>query len=155
TVNRASASATITSSIAPAGTSAPYGQAVITAHVSDASTFTPPNNPVPGGGGIFHVRGGMTYDSPTPVPLVTRQADLPITLSPGSDTITFDYVPDANFQATSAAPFLQPVTRDNTDTTVATTNANAPFGSAVITATVRAHDAPVSQNAAIPTGSVT
>jgi large repetitive protein len=72
-------------------------------------------------------------------------------LAVGSHSVSAVYNGDGNFTGSSAAPIAEVINQAGSTTTLATTQANAPYGQATITATVAA----VAPGAGTPTGTVT
>src|SRR5439155_6562386 len=101
----------------------------------------------PTGSVTFHVNNG-TSNTDYPTALVNGVATLQ-QLGVGSYTITADFIANANFNASvGTPPISQVITPASTTTVVASTNTNAVYGEATITATV-------SSAFSTPTGNVT
>jgi uncharacterized delta-60 repeat protein len=135
--------------VASTNTNSVYGQAVITVTVSPVS----PAGGVPTGTTTFSILNTATNVTATEQDtLVGGAATLQQVLSPGSFQITATYSGDSNFNnQASSNTVSQTVSKASTTVSVASTNTNAVYGEAVITATVGV----VSPGVGTPTGNVT
>jgi autotransporter-associated beta strand protein len=127
-----------------------YGQ-----NVTFTATVTPTQSSPMTPGGSVQFFDGTTSLGTEPLATVGTKLQASITvavLTPGTHTITATYLGDNNFNTSSGTVSGgQVVNQDGTTTAIATTNSNAPYGVAKITATVTQK----SPGTITPTGTVT
>lgn len=144
TVNKANTTTVLASTFNPSV----YGQTTITATVAAVA----PGGNIPTGTVTFFVTNTLT--SVTTQTNITLDGSGVATLAPplntGTYTITATYNGTANYFTSNSTQINQIVTKANSGTALASSNLNAVYGEAVITATVSA----LAPGAGIPTGLV-
>src|SRR5207245_8759951 len=101
----------------------------------------------PNGNVIFHIPGSPDVTVPLNGSGVATLAP-PLNASATTYTITADYQGSGNYLVSSSDPIVQTVNKADANVAIATTNANAAYGEASITATVTA----AAPGAGTPTG---
>ncbi|MCI0680506.1 MAG: Ig-like domain repeat protein [Gemmataceae bacterium] len=146
TVNKANTTTVLASSVSP---SSIFGQTAITATVTPVA----PGGGIPTGNVTFFITNTVTQEQTQAVNALNAGgvATLDPPLNVGSYSIFAVYAGSADYNASANSnTIVQTVTKSDTTTTLATTNPNAVFGEAVITATIQA----VAPGAGIPGGQV-